>query len=40
MRYKHKMGLLRKDMDDKRAAEIKNIEKKKNDAIKDLTQKH
>lgn len=38
--FKHKMLLLRSDMEKKRKAEIARIEAKKNYAIKELTTKH
>ncbi|CDW78359.1 growth-arrest-specific protein 8 [Stylonychia lemnae] len=40
LKYKHKMLLLREEMERKRKAMIQQIENKKNQAIKDLTQKH
>jgi hypothetical protein len=39
-RFKHKMFLLRADKERKRKQEIERIEKKKNDAIRALTEKH
>ena len=39
-KYKHKMLLLREDMEKKRKAAILMIEAKKNQAIRDLTNKH
>ena len=39
-KYKHKMELLRKEMDDKRKLSIKMIQEKKDLAIKELTGKH
>ncbi|TNV79359.1 hypothetical protein FGO68_gene12058 [Halteria grandinella] len=39
-KYKHKMLLLREDMEKKRKAAIQMIEAKKNQAIRDLTNKH
>lgn len=40
LKYKHKMLLLREEMERKRKAQIQQIENKKNEAIKALTQKH
>ena len=40
MKYTHKMLLLRKEMDNKRKKVIDQIEKKKNDHIKWLTNLH
>lgn len=40
MSFKHKMLLLRNDMENKRKEEIRRIEAKKNHAIKELTMKH
>ena len=40
MKYKHKMLLLREEMERKRKALILQIENKKNAAIKELTGKH
>lgn len=39
-KFKHKMLLLREDMEKKRKAAIQMIELKKNQAIKELTGKH
>ena len=39
-KFKHKMLLLREDMEKKRKAAIQMIELKKNQAIKELTAKH
>lgn len=39
-KYKHKMKLLRDDMDKRRKAAIQQIEAKKNHAIRELTSKH
>lgn len=40
LKYKHKMLLLREEMERKRKQMIQQIENKKNQAIKELTQKH
>jgi len=40
LKYKHKMLLLREEMERKRKAQIQAIENKKNQAIKELTNKH
>jgi hypothetical protein len=40
MKFKHKMLLLREEMERKRKQMILAIETKKNHAIKDLTEKH
>lgn len=40
LKYKHKMLLLRDEMEKKRKAQIQQIENKKNQAIKELTAKH
>ena len=40
LKYKHKMLLLREEMERKRKAQIQAIENKKNQAIKELTSKH
>lgn len=40
MKYKHKMLLVRMDMEKKRKAEIAKIEARKDMAIKDLTSQH
>jgi len=40
LKFKHKMLLLRMDMEKKRKAEIAKIEAKKDMAIKDLTAQH
>jgi len=39
-KYKHKMLLLREEMEKKRKAAIQMIEMKKNQAIRELTAKH
>jgi len=40
LKYKHKMLLMREEMERKRKLLIAQIEQKKNQAIKDLTGKH
>ncbi len=40
LKFKHKMLLLREEMERKRKAQILQIETKKNQAIQDLTEKH
>ena len=40
LKYKHKMLLMREEMEKKRKLLIAQIEQKKNQAIKDLTAKH
>lgn len=40
LKYKHKMLLLREEMERKRKQMIAQIENKKNQAIKELTSKH
>ena len=40
LKYKHKMLLMREEMERKRKLLIAQIEQKKNQAIKDLTAKH